>query len=84
MPSQLIRWTFYRDLDGYWQWKRQGDDKFLKSHTSFVCPDDCLYDAIRAGYQPSAHRATYSHGFKEDITGPILPPPEICLTEYEH
>lgn len=75
MSFKLMQWIFSRDLNGHWQWKRQRHGKLMKSRTSFVCPDDCLYDAIRAGYQPSAHRAVYYPGFKEGITGPILPPP---------
>jgi hypothetical protein len=81
MLNTFTRWIFFRDENGHWQWQRQLWDDRVRSHMGFESPDDCLYNAIREGYRPAEHPAVCSRGFKEGITGPILPGPDMCRVE---
>jgi hypothetical protein len=53
MTDHPIRWEFYKDRHGQWQWRKFRNEKVVAvSSDGFTTRDECLSDAKRRGYIP--------------------------------
>jgi len=71
-------WIFFRDVFGYWQWERHGDDMVAveSSDAPFEDAGECRHDAIQRGYLPMMHAAIFPPEFESS------PSSERCRVAY--